>query len=165
MGHRALIDRNAGYLAQLTARSPVLTGGSIAYRLFELSVRPSATHAAPALTTCLHNHLARRPGCSVSSGCCVDPLRPQEKADVQTNENGMKLGSAYGQEQTPKMQIAYFQLLIRYVGHFLHYGLKREADVLIWKPCNAEALRSSIRWRPQYRLDGMTQGVKRFVVP
>ena len=26
MGHRALIDRNAGYLAQRTARSPVLTG-------------------------------------------------------------------------------------------------------------------------------------------
>ncbi len=26
MGYRALIDENAGYLAQLTARSPVLTG-------------------------------------------------------------------------------------------------------------------------------------------
>jgi len=52
-------------------------GASIANRLFEISVRPSTTLAAPALTTRLQNRLARRPGCLVSSGCCVDPLRPQ----------------------------------------------------------------------------------------
>ena len=32
-----------------------------------------------------HNRLARRPGCSVSSGCCVDRLRSQPKAVVQSS--------------------------------------------------------------------------------
>jgi hypothetical protein len=46
----------------------------------EISVRSSAALAAPALQMHLQNPLARKPGSAVSSGCCVDPLRPPRQS-------------------------------------------------------------------------------------
>jgi len=76
-------------------------GVSIANRLFEISVHPSATLVAPALTTRLRDCLARRPGRSDSSGCCVDPLRPQSLAAVQPNISSM---SAFGGKAAARLQ-------------------------------------------------------------
>ena len=65
--------------------SPIacLDRGSRVNRLFEISVRSSAALAAPALQLHLQNPLVRKPGSAVSSGCCVDPLRPQSVAVVR----------------------------------------------------------------------------------
>ncbi len=65
--------------------SPIacLDRGSRANRLFEISVRSSVPLAAPALQMRLQNPLARKPGSAITSGCCVDPLRPPPKADAE----------------------------------------------------------------------------------
>ncbi len=69
--------------------SPIacLDRGSRANRLFEVSARSSAAVAAPALQMHLQNPLARKPGSAVSSGCCVDPLRPQSLAALPPNDS------------------------------------------------------------------------------